>query len=127
MSLDGLSRSIEIVKSFRFEAAHYLPNVPEGHKCKRLHGHSFRFDVVCKGDADPKSGWFIDFGDISRVVKPLIVDYLDHYCLNDIDGLSNPTSEEISMWLWRKIKPELNSLYKIVVEETCTSKCIYRG
>lgn len=121
------SRNVETIKSYGFEAAHYLPNVPDGHKCKRLHGHSFKFDVICKGEASTNTGWLIDFGDISKIVKPLIKNHLDHYCLNDVAGLENPTAEELSIWLWNKIKPDLPSLYQIVVKETCTSKSIYSG
>lgn len=121
------SRTVEIVKEFRFEAAHYLPNVPEGHKCRRLHGHSFRFEVLLRGEADPHTGWLIDFGDISREVKPLLENYLDHHYLNDVPGLANPTSEEIAIWLWKKLKPALADLHKIIVHETCTTRCEYTG
>ncbi len=121
------SRRVEIAKSFRFEAAHLLPNVPEGHKCRRLHGHSFRFEVKLAGEADPHTGWLLDFGDISRVVKPLIENSLDHRYLNDVPGLENPTSENLAIWLWQRIRPELPQLAEIVVYETCNSCCIYRG
>lgn len=118
---------VEIVKTYRFEAAHYLPNVPDGHKCKRMHGHSFKFEVMLKGEIDPQTGWLMDFGDVSKVVKPLIEDSLDHYLLNDIEGLENPTSEQLCIWLWNRIKPRLNSLSGIIVHETCTARCHYRG
>lgn len=121
------SREVEIVKIYSFEAAHRLPNVPEGHKCARLHGHSFRFEVKLSGEADSYTGFLADFGDISAVVKPLIEQYLDHNYLNEVPGLSNPTSEEIAMWLWTKIKPYIPELSEIIVHETCTSRCVYRG
>jgi len=121
------SRQVEIVKIYTFEAAHRLPNVPEGHKCARLHGHSFRFEVKLSGEADEYTGFLADFGDISAVVKPLVENYLDHNYLNEVPGLTNPTSEEIAMWLWRKIKPEVPDLSEIIVHETCTSRCVYRG
>ncbi|MBI3396801.1 MAG: 6-carboxytetrahydropterin synthase QueD [Spirochaetia bacterium] len=123
----GLSRTVEIVKEYRFEAAHLLPNLAAGHKCGRLHGHSFRFEVKLTGDADPHTGFLADFGEISAVVKPLLEDFLDHNYLNNVDGLENPTSEEIAMWLWRKIKPHFPILSEIVVHETCTARCTYRG
>ena len=117
---------VRLSKSFRFEAAHALPTFPEGNKCRRLHGHSFRFEVVVEGDVDPALGYLIDYGDIKRICDP-IVRRLDHYYLNDIEGLSNPTSEVISKWLWDHIKPQLPLLAKIVVHETCTSICEYSG
>ena len=122
-----MSQEVEIVKKYRFEAAHFLPNVPEGHKCRRMHGHSFRFELVLRGPVDPNTGWLIDFGDISKIVKPLIDYHLEHYLLNDVEGLENPTSEQISIWLWNRIKPHLADLAEIVVHETCTARCIYRG
>jgi len=117
---------VRLVKTFRFEAAHDLPCFPPGHKCRRLHGHSFRFDVIVQGEVDPKIGYLIDYGDIKQICDP-IVKQLDHYYLNDIPGLSISTSEMIAVWLWNKIKPELAMLDEIVVYETCTSACHYRG
>ena len=117
---------MEIIKSFRFEAAHYLPKLPETHKCRRMHGHSFKFDVHVEGPLDPELGWVMDFGDISRLVKPL-VEELDHYLLNEIPGLENPTSEVIAVWIWNRLKPDLSGLSRIVVYETCTARCEYRA
>ena len=122
-----MSQEVEIVKKYRFEAAHYLPAVPDGHKCRRMHGHSFRFELVLRGEVDPSTGWLIDFGDISKIVKPLIENHLDHYLLNEVEGLENPTSEQISIWLWNRIKPNLPLLREIVVHETCTARCVFRG
>ncbi|MCE9499430.1 MAG: 6-carboxytetrahydropterin synthase QueD [Leptospira sp.] len=118
---------IELVREFTFDAAHLLPNVPEGHKCRRLHGHSFRFKIHLKGKIDPERGWLIDFADIKKIIQPMIDDQLDHYYLNDVPGLENPTSENIAIWLWKKIKPQLKYLEKITLYETCTSACVYRG
>jgi 6-pyruvoyltetrahydropterin/6-carboxytetrahydropterin synthase len=117
---------LSLSKNFHFEAAHWLPTFPEGHKCRRLHGHSFRFDVVVEGEVDPAKGYLIDYGEIKAIVGP-IVDQLDHYNLNDIEGLENPTSEMIAVWLWKRIQPELPLLAKIIVYETCTSRCEYAG
>ena len=117
---------MRLVKTFRFEAAHSLPCFPEGHKCRRLHGHSFRFDVCVEGDVDPAKGFLIDYGDIKTVCDP-IVRQLDHYHLNDIDGLAISTSEMIAAWLWRRIKPVMPMLAEVIVYETCTSACHYRG
>lgn len=99
---------------------------PEGHKCRRLHGHSFRFDVVVEGEVDPAKGYLIDYGDIKKVAEPL-VKRLDHYYLNEIEGLSNPTAEVLAKWIWDQLKPSLPLLAAIVVHETCTSMCEYRG
>ena len=117
---------VRLSKSFRFEAAHDLPTFPEGHKCRRLHGHSFRFDVIVAGEVDPALGYLMDYGDIRRVVDP-IVKQLDHYYLNKIEGLENSTSEMVAKWLWDHIKPGLPLLSTIIVYETCTSSCEYRG
>jgi len=117
---------MRLSKTFGFEAAHDLPRFPDGHKCRRLHGHSFRFDVIVEGDVDPHTGIVIDYGDIKIVVDP-IVKQLDHYYLNDIPGLSNPTSEMIAKWLWDCIHPKLPLLCMIIVYETCTSRCEYTG
>ncbi|MES2624260.1 MAG: 6-carboxytetrahydropterin synthase QueD [Pseudomonadota bacterium] len=117
---------MEIYKEFTFEAAHLLPNVPAGHKCGRLHGHSFRIEVHVTGELDPVLGWIMDYADIKKVVKPVIA-RLDHYYLNDIPGLENPTSEVIARWLWTELKSVLSPLSKIIVKETCTSGCIYSG
>ncbi len=117
---------MEIWKEFGFEAAHRLPNVPEGHKCARLHGHSFRVSVYVKGPVGERTGWVMDFADIKAAFDP-IERQLDHYYLNEIDGLDNPTSENLARWIWRRLKPALPLMSKLVVHETCTSKCIYRG
>jgi len=118
--------TVRLTKSFRFEAAHALPTFPEGHKCHRLHGHSFRFDVVVEGDVDPAKGYLIDYGDIKNAAEPL-VKRLDHYYLNEIEGLDNPTSENLAKWIWDHLKPTLPLLAAIIVHETCTSICEYRG
>lgn len=117
---------MEIFKEFRFEAAHYLPRVPEGHKCRRLHGHSFRVKIYVSGAIDQEVGWMMDFADIKAAFKP-VYDRLDHYYLNDIPGLENPTSEMIARWIWRELKPALPQLNKIELHETCTAGCVYRG
>ena len=117
---------VRLTKQFHFEAAHFLPTFPADHKCRRLHGHSFRFDVEVCGEIEEAKGFLSDYGDIKIVVDP-IVRRLDHYLLNDIEGLSNPTSEMIAGWLWQQIKPALPLLKKISVYETCTSACHYEG
>lgn len=117
---------VELTKKFTFEAAHNLPNTPEGHKCRRLHGHSFTVIVEVKGEVDEHSGWLIDFADIAEAWKPLHA-RLDHYYLNEIEGLENPTSENLSRWIWVRLAPLLPHLNAVTVCETCTSACTYRG
>lgn len=117
---------MEVFKTFTVEAAHWLPLAPEGHKCRRLHGHSFTIEIYVSGYVDPRHGWVIDFGDISGAFRP-IFDQLDHYCLNEIEGLENPTSENLASWIWDRLLPTLSGLAKIIVRETCTSGCVYYG
>ncbi|MGW7751266.1 6-carboxytetrahydropterin synthase QueD [Streptomyces violaceusniger] len=117
---------MEIFREFTFEAAHRLPNVPEGHKCSRLHGHSYRVIVHVEAPVDPETGWVMDFGDLKKAFKPLEA-RLDHYYLNDIEGLENPTSEVLARWIWERLKPTLPVLSALTVRETCTSGCTYRG
>lgn len=117
---------MEIYKEFNIEAAHRLPHVPEGHKCGRLHGHSFMVSIHVAGDVDPQTGWIMDFADLKAAFKP-IYERLDHHYLNDIPGLENPTSENLARWIWNELKPALPELSKIVVRETCTSGCVYQG
>jgi 6-pyruvoyltetrahydropterin/6-carboxytetrahydropterin synthase len=117
---------VELVKEYRFEAAHLLPRVPAGHKCARLHGHSFKFEIHVVGGVDTNTGWLIDYGVLDDLVMPLVAT-LDHYYLNDIEGLENPTSEVMSRWLYERIKPRLPGLTAITFHETCDARCIYRG
>ncbi len=117
---------MEIYKEFRIEAAHQLPHVPEGHKCGRLHGHSFVVKIYVAGEPDARTGWIMDFADIKKVFKPLY-DQLDHHFLNEVPGLENPTSENLAVWIWKQLKPDLQLLSKVEVSETCTSACIYEG
>lgn len=117
---------MEIFKEFWIEAAHRLPNVPAGHKCERLHGHSFRIAVHVGGAVQPHAGWVQDFADIRQAAQA-IHDQLDHRYLNDIAGLENPTSERLAMWIWERLQPQLPGLSRIVVHETCNSGCEYRG
>jgi 6-pyruvoyltetrahydropterin/6-carboxytetrahydropterin synthase len=117
---------MEIFKEFAIEAAHWLPQVPEGHKCRRLHGHSFHIQIHVQGPVDPHLGWVMDFADLKHAFQP-IEDELDHRCLNNVTGLENPTSENLARWIWTKLYPELPLLSKVAVQETCTSGCVYTG
>lgn len=117
---------MDIYKIFHIEAAHYLPNVPPDHKCRRLHGHSFRVEIHVSGEVDENKGWVADFADIKGAFQPLY-DQLDHHYLNDIEGLENPTTEMLARWIWQRLKPNLPLLSKICIQETCTAGCIYQG
>jgi len=115
-----------IFRAFTIEAAHRLPNVPAGHKCSRLHGHSFRIELHVTGQVDAYSGWVMDFAELKSAFQETY-DRLDHHCLNDIAGLENPTSENLARWIWQQMKPLVPLLSKVVIHETCTSGCTYEG
>ena len=117
---------MRLVKSFGFEAAHWLPTFPEGHKCRRLHGHSFRVEIAVEGDVPANRGYLVDYGEIQKAFEP-VRDVLDHRCLNDIQGLDNPTSEVLAAWLWKRLAPLLPQLAEVIVQETCTARCEYHG
>ena len=130
--MDGLGdvkrqrMKVELRKAFQFEAAHLLPHLPKSHKCRRLHGHSFKVEIAVAGECDPRLGRLIDYAEIAAAFKP-IWQKLDHFYLNEIPGLENPTSENIALWIWKKLKPKLPLLTEVVVAETCTAQCVYRG
>jgi 6-pyruvoyltetrahydropterin/6-carboxytetrahydropterin synthase len=115
-----------LTKDFSFEAAQTLPSAPPGHKCRRLHGHSFKIEVSVEGDIDPTRGWVYDHAEISEAMKPLLK-MLDHSYLNEIEGLENPTIENMAAWFWKKLASRCAGLCQIVVHETPTARCIYRG
>lgn len=117
---------VELRKTFQFEAAHLLPHLPETHKCRRLHGHSFQAEIVVAGECDPRLGWLIDYAELKQAFSPLW-EQLDHRYLNEVPGLSNPTSEMIAVWIWDRLKPRLPELIEVMVAETCTARCVYRG
>lgn len=117
---------VRLVHEFRFESAHMLPRVPEGHKCRRLHGHSFKVELSLEGPVNPDTGWFIDFGEIHAAWEPLHK-ILDHNYLNDIEGLENPTSEVLAKWIWDRLRPTLPSLTRVTLFETTDARCEYEG
>ena len=115
-----------IGKRFTFDAAHVLHGLPDGHKCGRLHGHSYRFAVHLEAPVGEETGWVRDFADLACAVEPLLA-RLDHYYLNEVEGLENPTSEVLAQWIWDRLSPALPEMSKVVVRETCTSGCVYQG
>lgn len=117
---------MDIFRKFQVEAAHHLPNVPAGHKCARLHGHSFLIEVHVSGDVGDSTGWVMDFADLKHIFQPLY-NQLDHHYLNEIEGLENPTSENLAKWIWQKLQADLLGLSKVIVQETCNAGCVYRG
>jgi 6-pyruvoyltetrahydropterin/6-carboxytetrahydropterin synthase len=117
---------MELRKTFQFEAAHLLPHLPKSHKCRRLHGHSFKVEVAVAGPRDPKLGWVMDYAEIGAAFNP-VWRKLDHRYLNEIPGLENPTSENIALWIWKRLKPRLPLLTEVAVAETCNARCVWRG
>jgi len=123
--MDTHGSRTRITKAFTFDAAHWLPGVPEGHKCRRLHGHTYQVIVALEGELDPTLGGVVDYGDVSRVVDPVVRE-LDHYCLNEIPGLENPTAEILAAWLYRRLLPHLPLLADVTVSETPRTSAVYR-
>jgi 6-pyruvoyltetrahydropterin/6-carboxytetrahydropterin synthase len=117
---------MEIFKAFQIEAAHRLPKVPAGHKCGRLHGHSYRIEIHMKGELGAESGWVADFGDLKHAFED-VFQTLDHSYLNEVPGLENPTSENLARWIWQRLFSRLAGLSAIVVAEACTTGCVFRG
>lgn len=117
---------VELVKTFKFDAAHSLAAAPDGHKCKRMHGHSYRVDIHIAGEVDADRGWLMDFGDLKTLVAP-IIDDLDHRNLDELDELPNSTSEMLAKFIWDRLKTALPLLSAVTVWESDTSRCIYRG
>ena len=117
---------MEIFLTFHFDAAHRLPQLPEDHKCRRLHGHTFRVEIHVSDTLDPDKQWVIDFAEIKQICSP-VIEQLDHTYLNDIQGLENPTSEMIAQWIWEKIQPKLPILTKVIVQESPESGALYKG
>ena len=115
-----------IYKKFLFDSAHYLPHVPAGHKCKNLHGHTYTLTVFIEGVPISHEGWIMDFGDLKRIMKP-VIDMVDHQLLNNISGLENPTTELFAIWLWDKMAPLVPHLKRIELSETPSSGVIYEG
>jgi len=114
-----------IAKSFTFDAAHWLPHVPEGHKCHRMHGHTYTVVLGLEDELDPIMGWVQDFGEVSRAFAPLL-ERFDHYCLNEIEGLENPTAEIMAVWIFDRLKADLPQLTDVAVRETPTAEAVYR-
>jgi 6-pyruvoyltetrahydropterin/6-carboxytetrahydropterin synthase len=117
---------VQIRKRFRFEAAHVLPHHPG--KCSRLHGHSYRFDVVVEGPlhaTGPAQGMVIDFDEIAAIVEPAVVERLDHASLNEL--MPNPTAEHIALWIWNELAARLPGLREIAVWETRTACAVARA
>lgn len=117
---------MEIFKVYKFDAAHRLPAAGAGHPCSDMHGHSFRIEIHIEGTVDEPAGWVMDFADIDGACEALLAQ-LDHTYLNDVDGLANPTSENIARWIWARLIPKLPQLCKVVVQESAETGCVYRG
>ena len=117
---------MKISQAFTFEAAHWLPNVPREHRCNRMHGHSYRVEIRIEGPVDPRSGFVVDFSDVEAAFGPLR-ERLDHHCLNEVEGLENPTAENIATWIWDQLRPSFGDLSSVVVFETPNCWAEYDG
>lgn len=117
---------MEISRRFQIEAAHHLPYAPAGHRCRRLHGHSFQIIVTIEGEPRQPEGWILDFAEIDAIFAPLL-ECLDHHYLNEVEGLENPTSENLVIWIWRRLEGVLPGLRAVEVGETCRSGVRYSG
>jgi len=117
---------VRLAKTFVLQCAHSLPKVPEDHKCHRIHGHNFKVEVVLEGRVDPVTGFLRDYADIQEAWKPIHAD-LDHRYLNDIEGLENPTSENICEYLWGRLALHLPELCEVSVWENEWVRCSFRG
>lgn len=115
-----------VYKKFTIESARSLPNLSDNHPCSRVHGHSFKIIISLEGSINTKTGFVFDFSDIEKAFNP-IKNKLDHVYLNDIDGLENPSSENLCIWIWEKLKVRLPELFKIEIKETSSTGCIYKG
>jgi 6-pyruvoyltetrahydropterin/6-carboxytetrahydropterin synthase len=124
--LASFDMNVRLIKALRFEAAHRLPEGPPGHKCARLHGHSFMIELAVRGPVNERTGWFIDYGDLDALWQPLHA-VLDHNYLNEVPGLENPTSENLARWIWQRLSPGLPALERVIVHETCDARCEYEG
>jgi 6-pyruvoyltetrahydropterin/6-carboxytetrahydropterin synthase len=118
---------MRIYKEFTFEAAHFLPSAPPGHPNSRVHGHSFRVRVTIDGEPDETTGLVMHLDDVEAALADAH-EALDHRFLNEVEGLSQPTLERITMWLWDRLHNRLPGLAEIeIARDTCREGCIYRG
>lgn len=114
--------TVTIWKEFTFDAAHRLPRVPAGHPCGHLHGHTYRVRFEVRGEIDEHGpGWVRDFAEIKEAWKETNA-LLDHRCLNDVDGLENPTCEVLAVWILGRMPRYITA---IEVSETPSSGCRY--
>ena len=114
-----------ITKSFTFDAAHWLPHVPQEHKCRRMHGHTYTVVLGLEGELDPRLGWVQDYNEVSAAFRPLRAE-LDHRCLNDLPGLENPTAEVLAAWIHGRLVGTLPLLTDVTVRETPATEAVYR-
>jgi 6-pyruvoyltetrahydropterin/6-carboxytetrahydropterin synthase len=117
---------VELKKIYSFEAAHHLPRVPAGHKCSRMHGHSYRVEIGLRGPVDPLTGWLVDFAMIDDAWAPLFRQF-DHHTLNDTAELDNPTCENLCAFIWNAMAAKVPNLAAVTVWETADSCCTLRG
>ncbi|MBV8686680.1 MAG: 6-carboxytetrahydropterin synthase [Alphaproteobacteria bacterium] len=117
----------ELARQFRFEAAHTLRREVEAEASRRIHGHSYRAEVVVRGEPDPATGMVLDLGLFERALSG-VHDALDHRFLDEVDGLGPATLENLAAWIWRRLGPDLPGLSRVTVHRDSTGdSCAYRG
>ncbi|MES2801304.1 MAG: 6-carboxytetrahydropterin synthase [Bdellovibrionota bacterium] len=119
-----MSQIFELKTHYQIESARFLPHLPEGHPCKRVHGHSFKIILTLRGPLQAQVGWVQDYHEIDQIVKPLLA-AIDHRVLNEVKGLENPTSELLALWIYERTKTDLPSLKSVTIMETPTTECTY--
>lgn len=116
-------QKFELRQQFSIESARFLPRLPESHPCSRMHGHSFKITLVIRGGLT-EVGWVRDYHEISKAVMPILA-LVDHRVLNEVEGLENPTSELLCVWLFNKIRVVIPELHQVIVAETPTTECAW--
>lgn len=119
-----MSQAFELKSHFQIESARFLPKLPQGHPCARMHGHSFKIILTLRGPLDPQVGWVQDYHEINEIMRPLLV-RLDHRVLNEVDGLDNPTSELLAQWIFNRAQKNLPLLKSVTIMETPSTECTY--
>ena len=118
---------MEVAFRFGFDAAHHFGHFPEGHPNRGVHGHSFQVEVAIEGEPDPASGFVVDFGDLETACREVRA-ALDHRTLNDVRGLSQPSLENLSRWIWNALQPRFPGLARVQVRrDSCGQSCTYKG
>lgn len=118
---------MELSYRFGFDAAHQFTHFPPGHPNRGVHGHSFQVEVTVRGEPDARTGFVVDFAELERACAELRA-ALDHRMLNDIQGLEQPSLEQLCLWLWRRLAPLFPLLARVTVRrDSAGHSCSYIG